>query len=173
VGIINLLSSFSTSVSGLSAQRRRLDTIAGNIANADASRTGGHGVPRRKVAVLASAGASRFGRLFDRMRGLHANLEPRRTNARHLRAEGRLGAPLGGKPPAEGVKVVEVAEDDSPLKRVYDPGHPDADASGYVTLPNIEIMTEMVDLLSAQRSYEANATALSAAKGMARKALEI
>jgi flagellar basal-body rod protein FlgC len=173
VGIVNLLSSFGVSVSGLSAQRRRLDTIAGNIANAEASRTDGRDVPRRKVAVLGAAGGSRFGRLLDRVRQRGGSLAPARTHSRHLTARSRFHGVDSNDAPKQGVEVLEVAEDDSPLKRVYDPGHPDADESGYVTLPNIEIMTEMVDLLSAQRSYEANATALNAAKGMSKKALEI
>jgi flagellar basal-body rod protein FlgC len=73
----------------------------------------------------------------------------------------------------EGVKVTAVLSDPSPAKMVYDPGHPDADASGYVRMPNVNIVNEMVDMLSASRAYEANVTALNAAKSMALKALDI
>ena len=72
-----------------------------------------------------------------------------------------------------GVKVVGVARDQRPLKRIFDPSHPDADGEGYVYLPNIDIMTEMVDMISATRSYEANITAANSIKGMAIKALEL
>jgi flagellar basal-body rod protein FlgC len=72
-----------------------------------------------------------------------------------------------------GVKVVSISEDNSPPRLVYDPQHPDADASGYVSMPNINLITEMVNMIAATRAYEANVTALSAAKSMALKALEI
>ncbi len=73
----------------------------------------------------------------------------------------------------EGVRVSEVARDSSPLKKVYEPGHPDADARGYVTMPNVSVVDEMVDMISATRSYEANVTAMNATKSMLMKALEI
>ena len=72
-----------------------------------------------------------------------------------------------------GVKVAGVVADPSPPQVVYDPGHPDADASGYVALPNVNVVNEMVDLITATRAYEANVTVLNAAKAMAMKALEI
>ena len=74
---------------------------------------------------------------------------------------------------AFGVKVVGVAEDNSPLRRVYDPGHPDADEDGYVTYPNVDVVTEMVDMMTATRAYEANVTAIEASKAMMQKALEM
>ena len=77
------------------------------------------------------------------------------------------------KATGKGVEVVGIYEDQSPDKLVYDPTHPDADEQGYVHMPNINIVTEMVDLITASRSYEANITALNAAKTMALKALEI
>jgi flagellar basal-body rod protein FlgC len=79
--------------------------------------------------------------------------------------------PRGGTP--GGVEVAQVAEDQTPLKRVYDPGHPDADAQGYVSMPNVDTVSEMVDLISAQRAYEANVTAMQAAKQMFSKTLEL
>jgi flagellar basal-body rod protein FlgC len=80
---------------------------------------------------------------------------------------GRLEAAMGG------VEVAGVAQDQTPLKRVYDPGHPDADADGYVAMPNVDTVTEMVDLITAQRAYEANVTAMQAAKQMFAKTLEL
>ena len=77
------------------------------------------------------------------------------------------------KATGKGVEVVGIYEDQSPDKLVYDPTHPDADEQGYVHMPNVNVVTEMVDLITASRSYEANITALNAAKAMALKALEI
>ena len=73
----------------------------------------------------------------------------------------------------EGVRAVQIAEDDTPGPLVYEPGHPDANADGYVERPNVNIVSEMVDMITAQRAYEANSTAINAAKAMASKALEI
>ena len=72
-----------------------------------------------------------------------------------------------------GVQVAGIANDPSPLKKVYDPGHPDADAQGYVTMPNVNPVTEMVDLITASRSYEADTQAMNTAKTMYTKALDI
>jgi flagellar basal-body rod protein FlgC len=80
---------------------------------------------------------------------------------------GQLDAAMGG------VEVAGVAQDQAPLKRVYDPGHPDADADGYVSMPNVDTVSEMVDLITAQRAYEANVTAMQAAKQMFSKTLEL
>jgi flagellar basal-body rod protein FlgC len=74
---------------------------------------------------------------------------------------------------AMGVEVAGVVEDQTPLKRVYDPGHPDADAQGYVAMPNVDTVAEMVDLISASRAYEANVTAMQAAKQMFSRTLEL
>jgi flagellar basal-body rod protein FlgC len=72
-----------------------------------------------------------------------------------------------------GVEVGGIVEDQTPLKRVYDPGHPDADADGYVSMPNVDTVTEMVDLIGAQRAYEANVTAMQAAKQMFSRTLDL
>ncbi len=122
------------SASGLAAQRRRLDTIAENLANAETTRTPEGGPYQRKQVIFAEA----------------------------LDAAGNSG-----------VEIAEVANDPNPGRKVYQPGHPDADAEGYVELPNVNVMEEMADMISATRSYEANVTALNATKGMVRKALDI
>jgi len=75
--------------------------------------------------------------------------------------------------PGGGVRVQALLQDQSPLKRVYEPGHPDADEEGYVLMPNVELVKEMVDMIDASRAYEANVTALNTAKEMAQRALEI
>ncbi|MDI3327171.1 MAG: flagellar basal body rod protein FlgC [Alicyclobacillaceae bacterium] len=149
------LDGFSISGSGLSAQRLRMDVIANNIANADTTRRS-DGLPgpyrRRMVVFEPDSGEAGFGSLFRSM--------------------------LGGNG-AQGVRVAGIVEDPGPLQLKYDPDHPDAikdPASplyGYVQLPNVDIVTEMVDLISASRAYEANVTALEATKMMAVKALEL
>ncbi len=79
----------------------------------------------------------------------------------------------GGTSVKAGVKVVAIKEDPSPLRMIYDPGHPDADVDGYVAMPNVNTLMEMVDMITAARAYDANVTAINSAKAMAAKALEI
>jgi flagellar basal-body rod protein FlgC len=134
-----------SSASGLTAERLRMDIISNNIANANTTRTDAGGPFRRRVAVLESA--SPF--------------------------ETFLQQAMAGRAPQGGVRVAQIIEDQRPFKVKYDPTHPDADESGYVKLPNVEVLTEMVDLIGASRAYEANVTALNAFKSMALKALEI
>ena len=136
-----------TSASGLTAQRLRMDLIAGNLANAATTRTAAGGPYRRRLAVLAERGPGFAGVL-----------------------QGALG---GAAPEPAGVQVAGIVEDPSPLRLRYDPSHPDADAQGYVRLPNVDTVTEMVDLIAASRAYEANATAITDLKGMVHRALEI
>lgn len=142
--MISAFNSMRISASGLSAERLRLDTIASNIANVTTTR-GENGQPyRRKVAVFQE------------------NLD-NELNKQTGKYEEKL----------LGVKAVGVEEDKSPLRKVYDPTHPDADAEGYVNMPNVNILNEMADMIAATRSYEANVNAMSAEKGMFMKALEI
>jgi flagellar basal-body rod protein FlgC len=134
------------SASGLTAERMRMDVTAQNLANAQTTR-GADGQPyRRKEVVLAER-----------------------------QAPGSFGAALAGAMDGgpKGVEVAAITQDQTPLKRVYDPSHPDADADGYVQMPNVDAVAEMVDLISAQRAYEANVTAMQAAKQMFAKTLEL
>ncbi|MBU5591083.1 flagellar basal body rod protein FlgC [Clostridium sp. MSJ-4] len=129
--------------SGLSAERLRMDTIASNITNARTTR-GEDGKPYvRKVAVFQS----------------YINDQ--------LSKDSNKGEDLMG------VKAVGVLEDNSPLRRVYEPSHPDADEEGYVTMPNVNVLNEFADMIAASRSYEANVDTLNAMKSMYVKALEI
>lgn len=153
---MNLFSSFEISGSGLSAQRMRMDTISNNIANVNTTRTA-EGGPYKRLRVV---------------------FEPRTQNAPFMLpmeagVAGEAGAEARKKQLGQGVRVVGISPDSSGPKLVYDPGHPDADAKGYVAMPNISIVNEMVDLISASRAYEANVTAISSAKSMALKALDI
>jgi flagellar basal-body rod protein FlgC len=145
---MSLFGGLEISASGLTAERLRMDVTAENLANAQTTR-GADGQPyRRKEVVLQEAPGS-FGASLSK-------------------AMGGGTASQGG-----GVQVAGVVQDTSPLKRVYDPGHPDADAQGYVSMPNVDTVTEMVDLIGASRAYEANVTAMNAAKQMFSRTLEL
>lgn len=142
-----MFSTVNVSASGLTAQRLRMDLIADNIANVNTTRTD-DGIPyRRKLAIFRERSGSFSSAMAEQM--------------------------SGGQKAGEGVEVVKIREDTKPFKTVYRPNHPDANQDGYVEMPNINITSEMVDMISASRSYEANVTALNTSKRMAMKALEI
>lgn len=139
--------SLDVSASGMSAQRMRMDLISQNIANANTIKTEDGTPYRRQTLVLGT----------DMATGFSSYLSGASKEA--------LGS---GK-----VKIQGIKEDMSELKRVYEPDNPEADEEGYVTMPNVDIVTEMVDMISASRSYEANVTASTASKNMAMQALNI
>lgn len=143
---MDFFDALNTSSAALSAQRLRMNLISGNLANVNTTRTSQGGPYRRKEAVFA---AQPLERSFQQI------LADRRNNQ------------------ITSVKVARVIEDRNPPVMKYDPRHPDADEKGYVAMPNINLMEEMVNMISASRGYEANVTALKAAKDMALKALEI
>ncbi len=143
-----MFQSFNVSASALTTQRLRMDVISANMANVDTTRAkmvDGKWQPYRRKMVVMQPNESFSSFLHEAM------------NERS----------------AGGVKVTKIVEDQTPFKLVYDPSHPDADENGYVQLPNVDPLKEMVDLMSATRSYEANVTVLNATKGMLMKALEI
>lgn len=142
----DFLTALNISASGLSAQRTRVTIAASNLANAESTR-GPDGQPyKRRDPVLAAASF-----------------------------EGALAqAGLPGDPAqAVGVQVTDVVEDQTPGRRIYMPGHPDADPDGFVVFPNVNTVNETVNLLTASRGYEANATAVDTLKTMAQRAMEI
>lgn len=141
---MKLFDSLKISGSGLTAERLRMDTIASNIANATTTRTEDGGPYRRKIAVFREK--------------LETEMD---------KASGTA------KVASMGVTADSIIEDPTPFKRVYDPSNPDADADGYVEMPNVNILNEMVDMIAATRAYEANITAMNAGKSMFLKALEI
>lgn len=136
--------------SGLTAERLRMDIISNNIANANTTRTENGGAYKRRFAVFE-----------PRMR------EPKSFEQTLMRAVGL------SKQTGEGVRAVSIMEDNTQGPMVYDPSHPDANADGYVEKPNVNIVSEMVDMITAQRAYEANTTTINAAKAMVSKILEI
>ncbi len=139
--------SLDVSSSALTAQRLRMDTISQNIANVNTTRTEDGTPYRRKVVVFEEK-------------------SPETPFSEYLNESSRKI--VGG-----GVRVASIIEDRSAFKKVYEPGHPDANEEGYVEMPNVDILTEMVNMISATRSYEANVTSINTTKSMAMKALEI
>jgi flagellar basal-body rod protein FlgC len=164
-----MFSSLEISASGLSAQRLRMNVIANNIANASTTRTPEGGPYRRQVANFQAA-----------MEGPKI-LVPQ-TPRPVAGGSGAPNAPGAAAPrvaaeryavlPA-GVEVGQVVPDPSEFQMVYDPGHPDADAKGYVKMPNVNPVVEMMDLMAASRAYEANVSAMGVARDMTNKTLEI
>lgn len=147
---MSFLSSFDISASGMTAERQRLDIASENIANSNTTRTAsGEGPYRRKMVVLQEVPStttsfrSKFNSLLNRT------------------------ASKGG------VRVTEIVEDQRDLQPVYNPDHPDANEEGYVMMPNVDLVKETVDGMSATRSYEANITAFNAMKLMAQRAIDI
>ena len=151
---MGMFDALNVSATGLTAERLRMDVTAENLANAQTTR-GADGQPyRRKEVVLSEVQQGGFG-------------------AQLAKAVGAGSGAGGTQSQPGGVEVAQIAQDATPGKLVYDPGHPDANAQGYVRMPNVDTVTEMVDLIDAQRAYEANVTAMSAAKQMFAKTLEI
>jgi flagellar basal-body rod protein FlgC len=143
---MSLFDSININASALTAEKTRIDIISKNIANANTTRSTG-GLPyRRQMVVFEESKKTNFASYLNKY-----------TNE------------FNGK----GVKVSKIIEDDSPFKLKYDPGHPDADENGYVMMPNVDVIREMVDLIDAQRAYEANITAINTTKTMMMNALEI
>jgi flagellar basal-body rod protein FlgC len=143
---MDFFDALQVSSSGLSAQRLRMNLISANLANMNTTRTKDGGPYRRKDPVFAARAPARS---FREM--LHHRQKEMLTK----------------------VAVIGIVEDSRSPVRKYDPDHPEADGNGYVALPNINVMEEMVNMISATRSYEANVSAIKAAKAMALKALEI
>ncbi|MDQ0217080.1 flagellar basal body rod protein FlgC [Peribacillus cavernae] len=152
---MGMFTSMNGTASALTAQRLRMDVISSNMANADSTRA-------RKIGPDT----------WEPYRRKTVALQPNETSFSSFlhTAIGSKGANTAG----EGVRVSKIDEDrDTPFKLIYDPEHPDANEDGYLQIPNVDPLREMVDLMSATRSYEANVTVFNASKGMMMKALEI
>ncbi len=166
-----LFEAIQISGSGLKGQRVKLDVVARNLANAETTRTE-EGTPyRRQRAVFREVLEQRVTQQRERLQTQSetAGNGPLRTHSRHL---GGLRA--WERQDREGLlSEVQLAPDASEFRVVFDPGHPDADEEGYVLLPNVDVITEMVDMIAASRAYEANISAVQAAKDMFNQALKI
>jgi len=149
---MSIFHSLNTTASALTAQRLRMDVISSNMANVDTTRANfvdGQWQPYRRKMVVTEPKEGSFSSFLN------------------------IAMKRGSSSVGNGVKVTRIIEDQAPFKLVYDPTHPDANEDGYVQLPNVDPLKEMVDLMSATRSYEANVTVFNATKGMLMKALEI
>ena len=142
---MNLFGMLEVSGSALAAERWRAEVVSANMVNAETTRTPQGGPYRRQLVVFRARPLARFPLLLASLR--HA--------------------------PQEGVRVDRIVADATPLPQRYEPGHPDADTSGYVTYPNVNPVMEMTDLLSAVRAYQLNAAAVQAAKNMIQQSLQI
>lgn len=161
-----LFSSIETSATGLTLQRKKMNVVAQNIANAETTRTDMGGPYRRKrVTVEAAEENIPFKNMVTQAATTLA-----RTNEKHIAGNLRYKGDEVEISKAEGTEIEDPA---SSFKQVYDPGNPDADADGFVKMPDVEIINEMVDMMAASRAYEANTTAILSAKEMAKNALDI
>ena len=142
---MNFLDSLSISATGLNAQRIRMNLISSNMANVNTTRTESGEPYIRKDVVFKAVQTDVFDEILEE----------------------KLSTPSGG------VQIAEITEDPKPFMQKYDPQHPDADENGFVFLPNINIVEEMVNMISASRSFEANATAVKTTKEMVSMALDI
>ncbi len=146
---MSIFKSFGVNASGMTAERYRMDIISQNVANANTTRTADGTPYKRKIVTFEERtnDPTSFGTIFRQSRGMDVG---------------------------DGVRVRGVFDDEkSEMKRVYDPSHPDADEDGYVWYPNVDIVTEMTNMIDTTRAYEANATAFTASKSMAMKGLNI
>jgi flagellar basal-body rod protein FlgC len=162
--INSLFKALDVSASGLTAQRRRMNTIAENLANAETTRTAS-GEPYRRQQTVLSEDAN-FQSNLEAESMVHDKLS--RDDPDHLK--GRVV--LASEDTFHGVKAA-VQKDPAPFREIYDPSHPDADENGVVKMPNVDVIKEMTELISASRNFEANVTAFNATKGMMKKALEL
>ena len=142
-----MFGALNISSTALTAQRLRMDVISQNIANVNTTRTSEGGAYRRRQVIFQEIPEQSFNRIF----------------------QNTLRRPVLGA----GVRVSDIAIDMRPGERVYDPAHPDAGADGYLSMPNVNITEEMVNMISASRSYEANVTAINSSKSMIAKTMEI
>lgn len=162
---------FDVSSSGMHAQRLKMDTISSNVANINTTRNsdGSPGVYVKKDVTFKAIYNDKLSSSPAFPNGQH--------EAKFSQSQGQMvlsgGVSFDEKNLAQGVGVAEITESKDPFKVVYDPSHPDADVDGYVTLPNINVVEEMVGMISASRAYEANAAAAETTKSMLNAALRI
>ena len=144
---MGMFGAIDAAASGLTAERLRMDVISNNLANVNTTRTPEGGAYKRKMVVFEPR--AQEGMAFAK--ALSNEIEQT----------------------GDGVRVVEITADNTQGSMVYDPNHPDANQKGYVEMPNVNVVNEMVDMITASRAYEANVTAVNTAKSMAMKALDI
>lgn len=144
---MSIFSSIDISATGMTAERTRMEIISKNITNANVNRTSSGEPYRRQMVIFKQNETTPFSTYLSKFTKEKLN--------------------------AKGVKISKIVEDMTPFKQIYEPGHPDADSNGYIQMPNVDITTEMVDMISAARAYEANMSSIDTSQNMALKALEI
>ena len=173
---MSFFNSLNISASGLTAQRARMDVISQNIANANTTITA-EGTPYRRQAVVlqsSSPNGNNFDNFIDRaINPVGArNINPIRNEVAHVIASANERSGRADFIPS-GVSVTRIHTDNTPGPLVHDPAHPHADENGYVRMPNVNVVYEMVNMISASRSYEANITAISTTRNLINRTLEI
>jgi flagellar basal-body rod protein FlgC len=163
---MRIYTSLNISASALSVQRRKMDIVSKNLANVDTTRTAEGGPYKREIVVVGEDKST------TNFQSLLNQTEPQlaRTHSEHMPAANKLWVDRNN---IGGVKVDQIVQDASQPRLVYDPSHPDANENGYVLKPNINVVTEMVDIISATRAYEANLTVVDATKKIEKKSLEL
>jgi len=173
---MSFFNAMNTSASGLTAQRVRMDIISQNIANATTTRTPEGGPYRRKTAIFETVPPQRFDDILDDALARNTLTRGRQNfdQVNEFIERANDASTLTG-PFSEpgGVRVSRIATDHRPGPTVYDPTHPHANAEGYVEMPNVNIVYEMVNMMSASRSYEANITAINTTRQLIARTLEI
>lgn len=163
-----LFGAIRISASGLRGQRLKMDVVARNLANAETTQTA-EGTPYRRQRAVFEEVLGEKVKSHETLLGREEDSRLSRTHPAHmLETVGRVEVPGGGI-----ASEVTVAPDASEFRVVYDPGHPDADEGGYVLMPNVNPITEMVDMITASRAYEANVSAVQSSKDMFGDALKI
>lgn len=168
---MSFFNAMNTSASGLTAQRLRMDVISQNIANANTTRTAEGGPYRRQSVILEPVPIQSFADQLDTALAANTLTQGRQrfeqVNDLVMRHRSPQGEQHGG------VRVSNINTDTTPGPLVYDPTHPHANADGYVEMPNVNIVTEMVNMMGASRSYEANITAMNTTRSLISRTLEI
>lgn len=157
---MSIFNSMRINSSGLSLERLKMDVISTNMANVNTTRTEDGGPYLKKEVLFTESMLQARNGIRNKHQGVQT------TQVAHIRVPYQ-GTRSGG------VKVVGVRENEEGLREVYDPDHPDSDENGYLFMPNVNMVDEMIDLISVQRTYEANVTALTTSKNILKKALEI
>jgi flagellar basal-body rod protein FlgC len=168
MAMVGLFTGLNISATGLRAQRVRQNVIASNIANVETTRTP-NGGPYKRQHVILEADPLEFDQFLVKEQN---KIRGTKTQDGHINIP-QPEWPIAREHIGSGVKVQEIRADEGPDKLVYNPDHPDADENGYVHMPNVNIVEEMVDMITATRAYEANTTAFNSTKSMLMKALDL
>lgn len=164
--ISGIFRAIEISSSGLSAQRQKMNVVSENIANAQTTRAADGGpYKRQQVKFNEDPDYAPFGQVLNR-----ATVSLRRTKSDHMVNQSRSSSRRDNVSPVAAETFVDPNQEP---RRIFDPSHPDADAEGYVAMPDVNIVTEMVEMMVASRGYEANITAVESAKTMAEKAINL